>query len=176
MFLLHYLVYMLRSKNKKKVILLKKKLNLYDKLFYYYSIQIKLPIFSHKAFIAIEIQLNAVLIRGKLVPYSFIVYNLCFYNLVQVNNTIINNPYYIIDLFDNIRLPLFLYNCFNYQYYEVNYLPRSLKFFLKKYWNTIFHFTQNRIWLLTTHINSQICGKVIFFDYPHISAYIAPFQ
>ena len=61
----------------------KTKVTTYDKLFYYYTIKTPMSLYAHKAFILLEMQLNASLVRMKLVPYLFLVNELCFYRIIR---------------------------------------------------------------------------------------------
>ncbi len=144
--------------------------------FIFYKIQIKLPFYIHKIFIAIEIQLNSLLVRAKLVPYLFTAIQLCFYSLIFVNQKIINNPHYVTSLFDSIQLPLHLYNIFHYRDYQIQYLPMRLKILLKRYWLYFNRYITNKIWLLSNYLLSPILAEVLIFDYPNIISYLEPFK
>src|SRR5437868_4308943 len=76
------------------------KINITDKLFAFIQLQTKASFFAYRAFIVIEIQLNIVVLKSKLVPYFFIVPYICFNNLIYVNNIPIRNPYFLIKPFD----------------------------------------------------------------------------
>jgi hypothetical protein len=147
-----------------------------NSLFIFYQIQIKLPFYIHKIFIVIEIQLNSILLRTKLVPYLFTAIQLCFYSIIFVNKRIINNPHYVISIFDSIQLPLQLYNIFHHRDYQIQYLPAKFKILLKKYWYFFNRYIYNKIWLLTNYLLSPILAEVLIFDYPNIINYIEPFK
>ena len=92
-----------------------------------------MSLYAHKAFIILEMQLNASLVRMRLVPYLFLVNELCFYRIIRVNNTIINSPYYILSLYDNVTLPVALHNYMYYRNYRVQFYPKLLAKFFKQY-------------------------------------------
>lgn len=111
----------------------KRSLSLYDKVFYYYTLQTPLTMYAHKAFILLEMQLNATLVRTKLVPYLFMVKDLCFYRLVQINNQVVKNPHQVVSLYDAVSLPVYLHNYMYYRQYRIQYYPQNIGVFFKKY-------------------------------------------
>lgn len=111
----------------------KQPLTVYDKVFYYYTLQTPLTMYAHKAFILLEMQLNATLVRAKLVPYLFLVRDLCFYRLVQLNTTVAKNPYQVVSLYDSVSVPVYLHNYMYYRQYRIQYYSRQISSFFKKY-------------------------------------------
>lgn len=111
----------------------KQPLTLYDKVFYYYTVQTPLTMYAHKAFILLEMQLNATLVRAKLVPYLFLVRDLCFYRLVQVNMSVAKNPYQVVSLYDSVSIPVYLHNYMYYRQYRIQYYPQNIGRFFKQY-------------------------------------------
>jgi ribosomal protein S4 len=89
--------------------------------------------YAHKAFILLEMQLNATLVRTKLVPYLFLVRDLCFYRLVQINTTVVNNPYQVVSLYDSVSIPVYLHNYMYYRQYRLQYYPQNIGAFFKQY-------------------------------------------
>lgn len=146
-----------------------------DKIFYYYQTQIQIPIYAHKAFILLEIQLNSLIARAKLVPYFFIVLDLCFYRIIKVNTEIMTSPFYVTALFDSIVLPVYLYNYIYFRQYRVQRYPLRLALYFKSS-ITMFSNSNNRIWLLSNYITSSISAETIIFEYPSMLLYISPFQ
>jgi len=108
-------------------------LTTYDKVFYYYTMQTPLTMYAHKAFILLEMQLNATLVRAKLVPYLFMVRDLCFYRLVQINAQIAKNPHQVVSLYDSVSIPVYLHNYMYYRQYRIQYYPQNVGVFFKKY-------------------------------------------
>src|SRR5690348_1699405 len=107
----------LQNYSLKKNTTLKQSLSIYDKVFYYYTLQTPLTMYAHKAFILLEMQLNATLVRAKLVPYLFMVRDLCFYRLVNINKAVAKNPHQVISLYDSVSLPVYLHNYMYYRQY-----------------------------------------------------------
>lgn len=105
----------------------KKRISVYERLFFLYSIKLGLPIFVQRAFILLEMQLNSFLLRVKLVPYFFMVKDLCFYRLILVNNVAISDPFFIVSLFDIVQLPLFLYHYIQYRNSRYRSLPKIFR-------------------------------------------------
>ena len=151
-------------------------LSVYDKVFYYYTLQTPLTLYAHKAFILLEMQLNATLVRAKLTPYLFMVRDLCFYRLVQVNNLVVKNPHQVVSLYDSVSVPVYLHNYMYYRQYRIQYYPQQIGFFFKKYWAHFTNYTNNKVWLLSNFITSDITAEAIIFDYPNITLYMGPFQ
>jgi ribosomal protein S4 len=112
---------------------LKTKLTTYDKVFYYYTVNMPMPIYAHKAFMLLEMQLNASLVRMKLVPYIFLVSDLCFYRLININNKIVNSPFHVLSLYDLVSIPVPLYNYMYYRQYRIQKYPQQLAQFFKQY-------------------------------------------
>jgi hypothetical protein len=111
----------------------KTKVTTYDKLFYYYTIKTPMSLYAHKAFILLEMQLNASLVRMKLVPYLFLVNELCFYRIIRLNGATVSSPYHVLSLYDNVSIPVALYNYMYYRNYRVQHYPRQLANFFKRY-------------------------------------------
>lgn len=134
----------LQQKKKKKVYyspkfvasnqrLLKRKLNLPDKIFYFMTTSAYLSLEAYKLFSILEMQLSAVLLRAQLIPFFFIVPDLCFYRLVFLNGRVVSDPHSIISLFDVVQLPIFLYQLLNYRQNRFYYYPKYLVLFFKAY-------------------------------------------
>lgn len=154
----------------------KQGLTLYDKVFYYYTVQTPMTMYAHKAFILLEMQLNATLVRTKLVPYLFMVKDLCFYRLVQVNQETARNPHQVISLYDVVNLPVYLHNYMYYRQYRIQYYPKNIGLFFKKYWAHFTNYTNNKVWLLSNFITSDITAEAVIFEYPNIILYMGPFK
>lgn len=154
----------------------KQPLSVYDKVFYYYTLQTPLTMYAHKAFILLEMQLNATLVRAKLVPYLFMVRDLCFYRLVQINNSIVKNPHQVVSLYDSVSLPVYLHNYMYYRQYRIQYYPQNIGLFFKKYWAHFTNYTNNKVWLLSNFITSDVTAEAVVFEYPNITLYMGPFK
>lgn len=154
----------------------KTQITTYDKLFYYYTVKTPMSLYAHKCFILLEMQLNASLVRMKLVPYLFQVEDLCFYRIVHLNGISVNSPYHILSLYDTVSIPVSLYNYMYYRNYRVQHYPRLLAKFFKQYWMQFTNYNQNKIWLLSNFLISNITAEAIIFDYPNIISYMAPFR
>lgn len=111
----------------------KRSLTTYDKVFYYYTLQTPLNMYAHKAFILLEMQLNATLVRAKLVPYLFMVRDLCFYRLVMLNGAVAKNPHQVVSLYDAVQIPVYLHNYMYYRQYRIQYYPKNIGLFFKNY-------------------------------------------
>lgn len=157
-------------------ITIKQPLSIYDKVFYYYTLQTPLTMYAHKAFILLEMQLNATLVRAKLVPYLFMVRDLCFYRLVYINNLVARTPHQVISLYDSVSLPVYLHNYMYYRHYRLQYYPKNIGLFFKKYWAHFTNYTNNKVWLLSNFITSDITAEAVIFDYPNITLYMGPFK
>lgn len=92
-----------------------------------------MSLYAHKCFILLEMQLNASLVRMKLVPYLFLVNELCFYRIVRLNGVSVSSPYHILSLYDNVSIPVSLYNYMYYRNYRLQHYPRQLAKFFKRY-------------------------------------------
>jgi len=112
----------------------------------------------------------------KLVPYLFLVNELCFYRIVRLNGVIINSPYHVLSLYDSVTIPVALYNYMYYRNYRVQQYPAQLARFFKRYWMQFTNYNQNKVWLLTNFLVSNITAEVIVFDYPNIISYMSPFK
>ena len=108
-------------------------LKAYDKVFYYYLLQMPLNMYAHKTFLLLEMQLNIMLVRSKLAPYLFMVRDLCFYRLVQLNQVVAKDPYQILSLYDSLMIPTYLHNYMHYRHYRIQYYPTNINHFFKKY-------------------------------------------
>lgn len=155
---------------------LKLPLKAYDKVFYYYKLQTPINMYAHKAFILLEMQLNASLIRAKLVPYLFMARDFCFYRLVKVNELIARNPHQVVGLYDTINVPIYLYNYMYYRQYRVQYYPANITRFFKHYWSHFTNYASNKVWLLTNFVTSDITATAIIFEFPNIGLYMGPFR
>lgn len=121
------------SADSKIAMLQKQPLTVYDKVFYYYTLQTPLTMYAHKAFVLLEMQLNSTLVRTKLVPYLFLVRDLCFYRLVQINTQIARNPHQVVSLYDSVSIPVHLHNYMYYRQYRTQYYPQQIGRFFKHY-------------------------------------------
>lgn len=154
----------------------KRSISIYDKVFYYYTLQTPLAMNAHKAFSYFEMQLNATLTRAKLVPYLFMVHALCFYRLVYVNQVVAINQHQSLTIYDSVSLPVFLHNYFYYRQYRIQYSPHDINLFLKNYWSHFTNYTNNKVWILSNFIKSDVTAEAIIFDYPNIMLYMGPFK
>ena len=155
----------------------KKKINIIDKLTYLYKIDFKASLYTYKIFAIIEIQVNSVLLRLKIIPYLFIVPYLCFYYLIQVNSKFITNPFFILTLFDFVQVPLVLYKRLNFYVTSAGqYQSLLTNKFLRKYWQNYINFQIPYVWLLNNCLHSSVCASVLIYTYPQISLYMAPFR
>lgn len=148
----------------------------YDKVFYYYNFNIPISLYAQKVFILLEIQVNASLIRIKLVPYSYIVNELCFYRVIHINKQFISSPFYLLSLYDTVAIPINLHNYLYYRHYRIQKYPKQLAIFFKEYWSHFTSFNQNKIWLLNNYLLSSITAQAFIFDYPNIILYIHVFK
>jgi hypothetical protein len=135
-----------------------------------------MSLYAHKAFVLLEMQLNASLVRMKLVPYLFLVNELCFYRIIHLNGAAVSSPYHVLSLYDNVSIPVVLYNYMYYRNYRVQHYPRQLAQFFKRYWMQFTNYNQNKIWLLTNFLVSNVTAEAIVFDYPNIILYMSPFR
>jgi hypothetical protein len=154
----------------------KLRLSNYQKLFYYYNFKNHLHIFTHKAFLMFEMQLNALLVRTKLVPYFHVAAQLCYFQIVQVNYIYVRNFHYLINLYDHIQLPIFLFQQFYYKQYQIHLLPFIIKKLYQKYWKYSLNLTTNKIWLINNFVTSNLIAQSIIFEYPNINLYQNPFR
>lgn len=154
----------------------KTKVTTYDKLFYYYTVKTPTSLYAHKAFILLEMQLNASLVRMKLIPYLFLVNELCFYRIIRLNGAVVSSPFHVLSLYDNVSIPVALYNYMYYRNYRVQHYPRQLANFFKRYWMQFTNYNQNKVWLLTNFLVSHVTAEAIIFDYPNIISYMSPFK
>lgn len=163
--------------NKEAYLNIKKQpLSLYNKVFYYYTLQTPFNMYAHKAFVLLEMQLNATLVRAKLVPYLFMVRDLCFYRLVQINSVVAKNPHQLVSLYDAVNIPIYLHNYMYYRQYRIQYYPKNIGLFFKNYWAHFTNYTNNKVWLLSNFITSDLAAETIIFDYPNITLYMGPFK
>ena len=154
----------------------KQRVNLQDKLFYYYNIKTSLSLFTRKTFILFEIQLNTILVKFKIIPFLHIAAELCYYRLVFINDNAISNSHHIVGLYDMIHIPYFIYQQFYYKQFQILLLPRYLRKFFKYYWKAMADYSSNKIWLLNNYITSVLTAQAILFEYPNINLYQAPFR
>jgi hypothetical protein len=92
-----------------------------------------MSLYAHKAFVMLEMQLNASLVRMKLLPYLFLANELCFYRIIRLNGIAVSSPYHVLSLYDNVSIPVTLYNYMYYRNYRVQHYPRQLANFFKRY-------------------------------------------
>ena len=113
-------------------------------MFFYFNVKIPLSHYTHKAFILLEMQINTILQRTRLVPYYFIAGDLCFYRIVIINNEIIKSPYTIVSLYDVITIPLGLYTKFYTRQFRLQKYPVKLTSFLQNYWLSTQHYYEKK--------------------------------
>lgn len=101
--------------------------------------------YTHKVFMLLEMQLNSLLTRTKLIPYFYMAADLCFYSLVLVNKVQINDPYHVVSLYDGIQIPVFLYHYMFYRQYRVHVYPKRVRNFFKHYWRQFVNYAHNKI-------------------------------
>lgn len=107
--------------------------------------QTPLTMYAHKAFILLEMQLNATIVRAKLVPYLFMVRDLCFYRIVQLNLQVAKNPHQVVSLYDFISIPVYLHNYMYYRQYRIQYYPKLIRAFFRNYWASFTNYANNKI-------------------------------
>jgi hypothetical protein len=151
-------------------------LNYSDKIIRFYRLQHQVVQYVYKAYLLIELQINAVLVRYKIVPFLFLTHDLCYYGLVSVNNKVRSNPYSLISIFDQISIPLAIYQLMYSRQYLLLKAPWLLLKFLRVYWGYLTLFLQNKMWLLTNAITSPSLATVLLYELPNVYLYLAPFQ
>lgn len=119
--------------NKSLSLGVKKKINIHEKIFYYYYVQYPFALYIHKVFILIEMQIFNFLVKVKIVPYIFLSKELCFYNLVFVNRRTIRDPYYIVGIYDTVMVPIEIYQYFFFPKSAFNYYSSYYYKFFKFY-------------------------------------------
>jgi hypothetical protein len=158
------------------VVYYKKQVNFFEKVSKFFLLKIKNSFFCHKMFILLELQLNSLLMRSKLVPYFFLISELCFYRLIYVNGSLIKTPYFITSLFDSIKIPLFFYKQLTFYNFPSLFSSKILKkyyyFFFKNFYNK----QSRKLWFLSNYIYSPISGEILLFDYPNILLFLSPFR
>lgn len=92
-----------------------------------------MPKYTHKVFLLLEMQLNSILTRTKIIPYFYMAADLCFYSLVVVNQQVIQDPYHVISLYDSLKIPVFLYHYMYYRQYRMQRYPKIVQKFFKHY-------------------------------------------
>ena len=113
--------------------ILRFKYNISDRLSILYTAMFKIPTHTYKIFSMLELQLCSLAVRGRLVPYTFMVYELCFYRIFFVNQKTISDSFYVLGLYDTLQIPVFLYRYFFYKHLGFQFLPEVLMQFFKKY-------------------------------------------
>ena len=98
-------------------------LNYFDKITRFYQLHQATTLYAYKAFIVLELQVNTLLIRTKIIPFLFLARDLCYYMLVRVNDNIITNPYTVLGLYDTIAIPLYLYRLMYCRQYIIQVAP-----------------------------------------------------
>lgn len=93
----------------------------------------------------LELQVSAVAIRSKLIPFIFMVFELCFYRLLFVNEASVRNAFTILSIYEVIHIPVFLYRYFNYKQTGFQYIPKALLNFFQSYWALLTKFQSNKI-------------------------------
>lgn len=154
----------------------KHSLTSYDKVFYFYTLQVPLSMYAHKAFIILEMQVNATLVRSKLVPYLFMARDFCFYRLVQLNTGICKYPHQVVAIYDSISIPIYIHNYMYYRQYRLQHYPKAVARFFKYYWLHFTNYMSNKVWILSNMVASDVIAAAVVFDYPNISLYMGPFQ
>jgi hypothetical protein len=151
------------------------KINIVDKLFAFIKFQTKASFFAYRAFMVIEIQLNIVVLKSKLVPYFALVPYLCFNHLIEVNEQTISNPYFLIKPFDYISVPYDIYMRIQWQY-RTAFMPRLIASFFSTYIIKFSKININQVWLLLNYVHLPTCAASLIYDYPSVHLYIAPFR
>jgi len=105
----------------------------------------------YKLLIILELQLNVLLLRGKLVLTILIINHLIFYNCVTVNLRLVSNPFFVTKMLDIILVPQYLYNLIKLFFFK---FQRTEIFIFKKSWPLIFFLT------------SSVIGCLIVVEYP----------
>ncbi len=161
--------FLFKAKIKKQLI------TFYEKIFFYFNVKVPTSYYTHKAFILLEMQVNTILQRTKLVPYYFIAIDLCFYRIVKVNTLCVKSPYFIISLYDVLSLPLSIYVKFYLRQSKLQIYPSKLTSFLQNYWLLLRHYRESKVWLFSSFITSFRTAEVVVFDYPNLMLYSEPF-
>jgi hypothetical protein len=160
----------------KKQALKKYTLNYFDKITRFYQLQQSTTLYAYKAFIVLELQLNTLLLRTKLIPFLFLARDLCYYLLVRINEKIITNPYTVLGIYDTIAIPIYLYRLMYCRQYLVQAAPWLLLKILKAFWQHITTYTQNKIWLLANFIVSFSIAMAFIFMHPNLYLYKTPLR
>jgi hypothetical protein len=111
----------------------KKAATTFDKLFNYYEVKVARNMYAHKAFIALEMQLNSMLIKTRLAPYQHMTEDLCFYDLVRINGKSVRNSHHVLGLYDTLSVPVQFHNVHSKNGRIINY-PHYVRQFFKEYW------------------------------------------
>ena len=109
------------------------RINAVDRLFSVFSLAKRVPMYTYKIFSTLEMQVNSLALRSRLIPFSFMASELCFYRLFYVNQKIITDPFYVLGVYDTIQIPFFLFRYFFYKNFGLQHLPQILLGFFKEY-------------------------------------------
>lgn len=101
----------------------KKGINYLDKIIRFYKLHYNTTMYTYKAFLVMELQINTLLARTKLIPFLFLAQDLCYYNLVKVNNNIKKNPYTLVTLYNTLSIPVAFYNLMYCRQYLLQQAP-----------------------------------------------------
>ena len=153
----------------------KKVATTFDKLLSYYEVQVPRNLYAHKAFVALEMQLNSMLVKTRLVPYQHMTEDLCFYDLVKINGQSVRNTHHVLGLYDVLSVPAQFHNYIYSRDSRVINYPHYVRQFFKEYWAHTANFNSNKVWLLSNFVKSDVTAEAIVFDYPNALLYMAPF-
>jgi hypothetical protein len=153
----------------------KKSATSFDKLINYYEVQVPRTRYAHKAFIALEMQLNSMLIKTRLAPYQHMVEDLCFYELVRINDQPARNVHHVLGLYDSLSVSVQFHNYSNVRNNRIVNYPHYVRQFFKEYWAHTANANTSKVWLLSNFVKSDVTSEAVIFDYPNILLYTAPF-
>jgi hypothetical protein len=153
----------------------KKSATSFDKLINYYDVQVPRTRYAHKAFIALEMQLNSMLIKTRLAPYQYMVEDLCFYELVRINGQPARNVHHVLGLYDLLAVSVQFHNYINVRNNRIVNYPHYVRQFFKEYWAHTANANTSKVWLLSNFVKSDVTSEAVVFDYPNILLYMAPF-
>ena len=153
----------------------KKSATSFDKLINYYEVQVPRTRYAHKAFIALEMQLNSMLIKTRLAPYQHMVEDLCFYELVRINGQSARSVHHVLSLYDSLSVSVQFHNYVNVRNNRIVNYPHYVRQFFKEYWAHTANVNTSKVWLLSNFVKSDVTSEAVIFDYPNILLYMAPF-
>jgi len=111
----------------------KKATTTFDKLFNYYEVQVPRNMYAHKAFVALEMQLNSMLVKARLAPYQHMTEDLCFYDLVRINGQSARSAHHILNLYDVLSVPTQFHNYITARSNRIVNYPHYVRQFFKEY-------------------------------------------